>query len=91
MKKKQKKIIKRMMKEYKDMFLESDEPQPIPKGTLTPPLGFDDLDFQVIIEQETNQVYVKIAGFDHIGECKDYANYLAKFLPLLLYKTEVMH
>lgn len=89
MKKKEKKLLKQLLKEQL-----TEKPKMathVPPNSLVPPVGFDDLDFQIIADQDTYEIYVKITGFYHQNDSIKYAEYLAKYLPLLLYKSEVIH
>ncbi len=50
-----------------------------------------ELDMQVIVSESDNSVYVKLTGFDDVDDASDYADYLTKNLPLLLFESEVIH
>lgn len=50
-----------------------------------------ELDMQVIVSESDNTVYVKLTGFDDADDASDYADYLTKNLPLLLFETQVIH
>ncbi len=50
-----------------------------------------ELDMQVMVNEKDNSVYVKLTGFDDVDDASDYADYLSKNLPLLLFETEVIH
>jgi hypothetical protein len=47
----------------------------------------DDIDIEVVVSEETNDVYVKFSGFDDDEDAEDYAQFLAETLPLLLFET----
>ena len=53
--------------------------------------GLTQLDMQVIVSESDNAVYVKLTGFDDADDASDYADYLTKNLPLLLFETQVIH
>jgi hypothetical protein len=60
------------------------------KTSLIPPTSFEELNFQIISENDTGDVYIKIIGFNSSYESESYAHYLAKCLPLLLYKSDII-
>jgi hypothetical protein len=47
----------------------------------------DDLDIEVVIDEESNNVYVKFTGFEDREAADEYAEFLATTLPLLLFET----
>ena len=47
----------------------------------------DDIDIEVVVSEETNDVYVKFSGFDDDEDAEEYAQFLAETLPLLLFET----
>jgi hypothetical protein len=47
----------------------------------------DDVDIEVVVAEETNDVFVKFSGFDNIEDAEEYAQFLAETLPLLLFET----
>lgn len=51
----------------------------------------DDLDIEVLTGVDDKAVYVKFTGFDTEDEVEEYAENLAKVLPLLLFETTEMH
>jgi hypothetical protein len=50
-----------------------------------------ELAMQVIVSEDDNSVYVKLSGFDDNDDANNYADFLTKNLPLLLFETEVVH
>lgn len=50
-----------------------------------------ELDFEVVVSEEDSTVYIKFAGFDNSDDAKNYAQYLADNLPLMLFESEVYH
>lgn len=47
----------------------------------------DDLDIEVVVAEDSNDVYVKFSGFEELEEAEEYAQFLADTLPLLLFET----
>jgi len=47
----------------------------------------DDIDIEVVVAEESNDVYVKFSGFDDDEDAEEYAQFLAETLPLLLFET----
>ena len=47
----------------------------------------DDIDIEVVIGEESPDVYVKFSGFDDAEDAEEYAQFLAETLPLLLFET----
>ncbi len=47
----------------------------------------DDIDIEVVIGDESPDVYVKFSGFEDSEDAEEYANFLADTLPLLLFET----
>jgi hypothetical protein len=47
----------------------------------------DDIDIEVVVAEETNDVFVKFSGFDNAEDAEEYAQFLAETLPLLLFET----
>jgi hypothetical protein len=47
----------------------------------------DDIDIEVVVTDDTNEVYVKFSGFDDEEDAAEYADFLANTLPLLLFET----
>jgi hypothetical protein len=45
---------------------------------------------QVLVNEKDDSIYVKLEGFENIDEATDYAEFLSKNLPLLLFETEVI-
>lgn len=50
-----------------------------------------ELDMEVILSEEDNTIYVKLSGFEDLEQADNYATYLHKNLPLLLFETEIKH
>lgn len=50
-----------------------------------------ELDMEVILAEDEKTVYVKLSGFDNVEDADNYATFLTKNLPLLLFESEVMH
>ena len=51
----------------------------------------DDIDIEVVVTEETNEVYVKFSGFIDSEDAEAYAEFLAETLPLLLFETTRLH
>lgn len=49
------------------------------------------LDFEVILSEEDKTVYVKLSGFENLEDADNYAEFLTKNLPLMLFESEVKH
>jgi SepF-like predicted cell division protein (DUF552 family) len=47
----------------------------------------DDIDIEVVVADETADVYVKFSGFEDAEDAEEYAQFLAETLPLLLFET----
>lgn len=47
----------------------------------------DDIDIEVIVGNESPDVYVKFSGFEDEEDAEEYAQFLAETLPLLLFET----
>jgi hypothetical protein len=60
---------------------------------ITPPPVNDGipLDLQVAVDEEDNSVYVKIGGFNNYEDANEYADFLGKSLPLILFESDVKH
>lgn len=50
----------------------------------------DDLEIEVVIEEESNAVYVKFTGLEDRDSATEYAEFLATTLPLLLFETTTL-
>lgn len=46
--------------------------------------------YNIIASEEDNSVYIQISGFEDFDHVIDYAEYLSKYLPLLLHHTQVL-
>jgi hypothetical protein len=51
----------------------------------------DDIDIEVVVADDSNDVYVKFSGFTDDEDAEEYAQFLADTLPLLLFETTRMH
>jgi hypothetical protein len=47
----------------------------------------DDVDIEVVVADDSHDVYVKFSGFDDSEDAEEYAQFLAETLPLLLFET----
>lgn len=41
--------------------------------------------------EDDHAVYIKMSGFNEFEDVVDYSEFLAAYLPLLLYQTEIVH
>lgn len=51
----------------------------------------DDIDIEVVVANDTPDVYVKFSGFEDDEDAAEYAQFLADTLPLLLFETTRLH
>jgi hypothetical protein len=51
----------------------------------------DDIDIEVVVGNESPDVYVKFSGFEDLEDAEEYAQFLAETLPLLLFETTRLH
>lgn len=51
----------------------------------------DDIDIEVVVADDSNDVYVKFSGFEDDEDAEEYAQFLADTLPLLLFETTRIH
>jgi hypothetical protein len=47
----------------------------------------DDIDIEVVVAEDSHDVYVKFSGFEDEEDSEEYAQFLAETLPLLLFET----
>lgn len=47
----------------------------------------DDIDIEVVVAEDTTDVFVKFSGFADGEDAEEYAEFLAQTLPLLLFET----
>ena len=47
----------------------------------------DDVEIEVVVADDSNDVYVKFTGFEDQEDAEEYAQFLADTLPLLLFET----
>jgi hypothetical protein len=47
----------------------------------------DDIDIEVVVAEDSHDVYVKFSGFEDDEDSEEYAQFLAETLPLLLFET----
>lgn len=50
-----------------------------------------ELSMQIIVSEKDSSIYVKLEGFEDLDDAEEYAEYLNKNLPLLLFETQVIH
>lgn len=51
----------------------------------------DDIDIEVVVAEESNDVFVKFSGFEDAEDAEEYAQFLAETLPLLLFESTRLH
>ena len=51
----------------------------------------DDIDIEVVVGNESPDVYVKFSGFEDVEDAEEYAQFLADTLPLLLFESTRLH
>jgi hypothetical protein len=47
----------------------------------------DDVEIEVVVADDSDEVYVKFSGFEDHEDAEEYAQFLADTLPLLLFET----
>jgi hypothetical protein len=47
----------------------------------------DDIDIEVVVAEDSSDVYVKFSGFEDSEDAEEYAQFLAETLPLLLFES----
>ncbi len=47
----------------------------------------DDVEIEVVVADDSDEVYVKFSGFEDHEDAEEYAQFLAETLPLLLFET----
>jgi hypothetical protein len=47
----------------------------------------DDVEIEVVVAEDSDDVYVKFSGFEDQEDAEEYAQFLAETLPLLLFET----
>jgi len=53
--------------------------------------ALSELSMQIIVSEKDSSIYVKLEGFEDLDDAEEYAEYLNKNLPLLLFETQVIH
>jgi hypothetical protein len=51
----------------------------------------DDIDIEVVVANDSPDVYVKFSGFEDEEDAEEYAQFLAETLPLLLFESTRLH
>lgn len=49
------------------------------------------IEVSVIVDDDTDDIYVKFSGFADTEEANEYAEYLIEFLPLALFESDTKH
>lgn len=47
----------------------------------------DDIDIEVVVAEDSSDVFVKFSGFEDAEDAEEYAQFLAETLPLLLFES----
>jgi hypothetical protein len=47
----------------------------------------DDVEIEVVVADDSDDVYVKFSGFEDSEDAEEYAQFLAETLPLLLFES----
>ena len=47
----------------------------------------DDVEIEVVVADDSDDVYVKFSGFEYQEDAEEYAQFLAETLPLLLFES----
>ena len=50
-------------------------------------LSRDDVEIEVVVADDSDDVYVKFSGFEDHEDAEEYAQFLAETLPLLLFES----
>jgi hypothetical protein len=50
-------------------------------------ISSDEVDIEVVVADDSDDVYVKFSGFNDHEDAEEYAQFLADTLPLLLFET----
>lgn len=50
-------------------------------------ISSDEVDIEVVLADDSDDVYVKFSGFGDHEDAEEYAQFLAETLPLLLFET----
>ena len=58
--------------------------------TTTTTILATELNMQIYVNEKDTSVYIKLDGFEDTDDATEYAEYLNKNLPLLLFETEVI-
>jgi hypothetical protein len=50
-------------------------------------ISSDEVEIEVVLADDSDDVYVKFSGFEDSEDAEEYAQFLAETLPLLLFET----
>jgi hypothetical protein len=50
-------------------------------------ISSDDVEIEVVVADDSDDVYVKFSGFEDHEDAEEYAQFLAETLPLLLFES----
>ena len=51
----------------------------------------NNIEFEIIIVEDDNTIFVQFTGFEDIDQVEDYAEFLHDHLPLMLFQSKVQH
>ena len=49
------------------------------------------VDIEIVVDENDNSIYLQLKGFDDPDQAFAYAEHLQKYLPLMLFESEVIH
>lgn len=50
-----------------------------------------EIDFEIKIDEDNADIYLRFSGFDNLEDSNEYADYLMQTIPLMLFESDVMH
>jgi len=77
-------IFKKRREEAKPEIVEDEE---VELADNEEHISSDEVDIEVVVADDTDDVYVKFSGFEDHEDAEEYAQFLADTLPLLLFET----
>ncbi len=67
--------------EYEDEYEDDDEDN----------VEYENINFEIVVNESDNTVYVKFAGFTDIKSADEFADSLIHLLPLITHESDVKH
>jgi|LakMenE01Jun11ns_1017448.scaffolds.fasta_scaffold9825117_3 hypothetical protein len=77
-------IFKKRREEAKPEIVEDEE---VDLADNEEHISSDEVDIEVVVADDSDDVYVKFSGFEDHEDAEEYAQFLADTLPLLLFET----